>query len=207
MNIIRPWVLIHTVIIWRALNYASIFSFLDSLSLSPHLSASGCQDPSLVTHITSQDFNIPSQELHAASPLPGKVRRTFSLLPSLSLILSGSPFSSCVVCFLPVTNHPRHSGSEQGIISPSLVTRRGRMGWLPLEAVHAIAARWSLVGVGWSQVCTALDIRGGVFMLCPADPLRWLGTEWTLSSLLPSPSMSLYTTQPLYMVTLDFLVA
>ena len=133
-------------------------NFLDSLSLSSHLSASGCQDPSLVTHIASQDFDIPSQELHAASPLPGKVRRTplpgkvrrtFSLLPSLSLILSGSPFSSCVVCLLPVANHPRHSGSEQqGIVSHSLVTRRGRMGWLPLEGVHAIAARWSLVGVG-----------------------------------------------------------
>ena len=188
MNIIRPWVLIHTVIKWRALNYASIFSFLDSLSLSSHLSASGCQDPSLVTHIASQDFDIPSQELHAASPLPGKVRRTFSLLPSLSLILSGSPFSSCVVCLLPVANHPRHSGSEQqGIVSHSLVTRRGRMGWLPLEGVHAIAARWSLVGVGWSQVCTALDIQDGVFILRPADPLRWLGIEWTLSSLLPPP--------------------
>ena len=173
---------------------------------------------------TSVCERLPGPFLSHTHHLPGfqhpfsRTARSFSpswhgqthlLSPSLplSLILSGSPFSSCVVCFLPVTNHPRHSGSEQGIISPSLVTRRGRMGWLPLEAVHAIAARWSLVGVGWSQVCTALDIRGGVFMLCPADPLRWLGTEWTLSSLLPSPSMSLYTTQPLYMVTLDFLVA
>ena len=118
---IRPWVLIHTVIKWRALNYASIFSFLDSLSLSPHLSASGCQDPSLVTHIAFQDFDIPSpQELHAAPPLPGKVRRAFSLLPSLALILSRSPFSPRVIRLLPVTNPPRLWGSEGTVIGDRL---------------------------------------------------------------------------------------
>ena len=185
---IRPWVLIHTVIKWRALNYASIFSFLDSLSLSPHLSASGCQDPSLVTHIAFQDFDIPSpQELHAAPPLPGKVRRAFSLLPSLALILSWSPFSPRVIRLLPVTNPPRLWGSEGTVIVSQSCDQTGTNGVAPPGGLSCSCSQAVSGGGGVTPSRHRLGHPRWRLHTMSGGPPEVAG-EWLDSSLLPPSS-------------------
>lgn len=76
----------------KALNYASVFSFFDSLSFSSHLPVSICQDSSLVIHIVSQHFKILKNYVQFLSFLSRPdfpflfISLSYLLLPSLTFL-------------------------------------------------------------------------------------------------------------------------